>query len=175
MLVETVGVIVCTHGTVTLPEEYHELTLRASLDPTVIVLLHSGSTPPSLRAIGRLDPLVQDAILTTLPTVLSVTNSRDVGSELRVKLWANVDADSVEVFFPLVDAILSHDVIVVLDLGSRNASKGDKSEQCIDEFHGLLLSADLASVAARAAADGGEGRRDGYGVELGIVTALHVF
>ena len=47
-----------------------------------------------------------------------------------MKLRANVDADRVEILLTLSDAILSYDVVVV-SLGTSNATNGDEGEGCL--------------------------------------------
>ena len=137
VLIQPVGVVISAHGAVTLAEEHDKLALTTSSDPTVIVFLDGGSAPARLRAIGRLDPLVQDAVLSTRSTVLSVADGSDNRGKLIAQLSANIHLDSVLKLSSACSAVLGYDGIV--SLGGLGESRGAEQEECDDCLHTYII------------------------------------
>ena len=94
VLIEPSRVVISTNGTITLAKESNKVSLATSLDPAIIVLLNSSSTPPSLVTVSRLTTLVDDTILVLL-AILCIPNGCNNGSKFSSTFGANVYLNSI--------------------------------------------------------------------------------
>jgi len=153
--VQSLRVILCANRTITTPQKINKIATFTGLGPSIIVLLHSCSTPTSLRTIRRLYAGVENAILTTLATILCITDGRNNRGQLTVKLWTDVLPDGRHIPSRLGETVLGYDSLVV---GLGVAGEGE--EQSSKESHGYhytYLSAgfqqDFRGLARKPIAD----------------------
>lgn len=144
VLVQATLVTGVIQGAVTTTEEGDEVPFTASLDPPIIILLHSGSTPPSLRAIGGLDARMQDTVLATLTTVLRMTDGSHDRSELGPALGTDVDLDGIVKRGSACGPVLGLDGLG--GLTECGGSEEDHSEECFHVHHCTILIDQMQGV-----------------------------
>jgi len=132
--VQSLRVILRANRTITTPQKHNKSATLTGFGPSIIVLLHSCSTPASLRTIRRLHTRVQDTILAALAPVLSVTDSSHDRGESLAALWANVDAHSIIELAAPRATILRQDSITGSIPGLGVAGEAEKKSN--EESHG---------------------------------------
>jgi hypothetical protein len=128
VLIEPSRIVISAHRTVTLAKERDKVSLATSLDPAIIVLLDSSSTPPSLITVSRLTTLVDDTVLVLL-AILCIPNGCNNGGKFSATLRADIHIDRILIQSSVSLAVLSLDgrVPIGKDRGTQ--------EECKDKLH----------------------------------------